>query len=205
MSLVSKLQLLKVDNSVEQYGKTYDQLRSEIGSFLGHFEVPSYRGQRDFKSTEYEDLLISASAFFSSLKTILEAMTEAQDIIDNWDEGTPEDAEYAQAIGEVMMAKKLFINTVKDYDRLENLRYQTTTYYREEVSRSSGYYSPTKLQVGSADPRIEFFKNSSRRPDGADLGVQHPRAAQFSPGGWSTTTNIPSIDPKTYKKLVGIF
>jgi hypothetical protein len=195
MSLVSNLQLLKVDNSVEQFGKTYDELRSGIGSFLGRFEVPSYRGQREFKSVEFEDLLLSADAFFSSLKTILEAMTEAQDILDNWDEGTPEDSEYAQALGEVIMAKRLFLSTVKAYDRLENLRYHMAMSERDAVTRTSAY-NPVSLQR-SSNLRLEFFRANSRRPDGQDLPIQHPRSVQ--PYYTNTTNRLMDISDLAFK------
>jgi hypothetical protein len=171
MRLFDKVSWLKPESTpTSQFADAYDQLRQFIGDFLAAHEVAS-RG-RNVDGIEFEDLLIGADVLFTSLKVALEAMEEAQDIVDNWDEDdSSESPEYAQALGEVMMSKKIFVNQVRQYDKLERVRRATLMDYQQ---RYGGSYSSTTLTKDAA--RLVFTSEYSIRPGGDRRTIEHPRS-----------------------------
>jgi len=205
MKLFDKLSRLKPESdTVEVFEATYDQLRQDISGFLNQREIRGYlRGSgRDEDTTEFEDLLIGADVLFCSLKAVLESMNEAQEIINNWDEeDTEESPEYAQALGEVMMTKRLFLKLVRDYERLEDARAYSMRDALER-SRPGAYgYNGGASRVDKQTVRVSFSSVQSYRRDGDRRDIPHPR--QFK--GYSYTTNRPSFSTTTLPKDWKIF
>jgi hypothetical protein len=184
---------LDTGSTVSDYESAYDRLRQELPRFLNHFTLPDRRGynHRD-NDVVFEDLLVGADVFFTTLKDTLQLMTEAQDIIDNWEEEDPESSpDYAQAVGEVFMAKKIFLLHIASYTKLETQRLYVT---RDAMERPSAYGSREKPEI-----RFEFFSTVSRREGQESDRLNHPnKVSHYFPRSlYNSTATATSVFDKS--------